>query len=262
MRNKKNSYAGSYFSTTIEKGLKILNLFDVERTNLTLKDISQELRIDTTSAYRYVNTLVQLGYVWKDPKTKMLRLGPMALTLSNKIASSSDILQTIKPLLDSTLDQYKGSIDCGFLEGDVIHRVYQNGHKEILMRNVPYLERALHCSALGKAVLAHLPENEMLSIVDGLDFIPKTKHSITDKATLLKDIRFTRKRGYAINNEEYIVGAISIAAPFINLETKQAYGAVSLGFTTVEQTLEDIEQDYSENVRDLAKNISKIIPIR
>jgi IclR family pca regulon transcriptional regulator len=256
-----NNFAGSYFSTTIEKGLKILNLFDEERTNLTLKDISQELKINTTSAYRYVNTLVQLGYVWKDPKNKVLRLGPMALTLSNKIASSSDILQTIKPLLESALDRYKGSIDCGFLEGDVIHRVYQKGHKEILMRNVPYLERALHCSALGKAILAHLPEKEMLTIVDTLDFVPKTKHSIKNKKMLLRDLEITRKRGYAINNEEYIIGAISIAAPFINSETKKAFGAVSMGFTVLEHNVKDIERNYANTVRDLAIELSKIIPI-
>jgi len=258
---KKISFAGSYFSTTIAKGLKILNLFNAERTNLTLKDISRELCIDTTSAYRYINTLVQLGYVWKDSQTKMLRLGPMALTLSNNIASSSDILQAIKPLLEKTLEQYKGSIDCGFLEGDVIHRVYQKGHKEILMKNVPYLERAFHCSALGKAVLAHLPEKEMLSIVKGLDLVPKTKNSITDRETLLKDLKITRRKGYAINNEEYIVGAISIAAPLINLETKHAYGAVSLGFTSIENTVGDIEHKYADTVLNLAKEISKIVPI-
>ena len=102
----------------------------------------------------------------------------------------------------------------------------------------------------------------MLSIVGGLDFNPKTKHSITDKETLLKDLEITRKRGYAINNEEYIIGAISIAAPFINMETKRAYGAVSLGFTAFEHNQADIERDYANTVCNLAKEISQIIPIR
>jgi len=262
MGNQKNTNPGSYFSTTIEKGLSILNLFDADRMQLTLKEVALELGIDRTSAYRYVNTLVQLGYIWKDQKTKMLRLGPMALTLSNTIVSSSDILQTIKPLLESTLELYKGSIDCGFLEGDVIHRVFQKGHKEILMRNVPYIERALHCSALGKVVLAHLPEIQMLSIVDRLDFAPKTKHSIKNKKALLEELKITRKRGYAVNNEEYIIGAISIAAPFINIETQHAYGAVSLGFTSVEHNVKDIERNCANTVCDLAKEISKIVPVR
>jgi len=262
MGNQQNTNPGSYFSTTIAKGLNILNLFDADRRQLTLKEVALELGIDRTSAYRYVNTLVQLGYIWKDPKTKMLRLGPMALTMSNTIALSSDILQTIKPILERTLELYKGSIDCGFLEGDVIHRVFQKGHKEILMRNVPYIEKALHCSALGKVVLAHLPEKKMLSIVRGLDFTPKTEHSIKDKNALFKDLEITRKRGYAINNEEYIIGAISIAAPFINIETQHAYGAVSLGFTSVAHKVSDIERDYAGIAKNLAKEISKIIPIR
>jgi len=254
--------SNSYFSTTIEKGLKILNLFKEDQTTLRLKDISIEIGTDRTSAYRYVNTLVQLGYLWKDSKTKQLRLGPMALTLSNTIISNSDILQTIKPLLDSCFETFKGSIDCGFLDGDVVHRVYQKAHREILIKNVPHLERALHCSALGKVILAFLPESQMLAIVDRLDFVRKTIYSITDRDELLEELEITRKRGYAINNQEYIPGAISIAAPFISPSTNYAFGAASLGFTSIEHTKDEIERNYSPIVCDLAQRISRMIPAR
>ena len=256
-----NKIIHSYFCTTIEKGLKILNCFRKDRMMLSLKEISQELGIDRTSAYRYVNTLVQLGYVWKDPLTKLLRLGPMALTLSNTIASSSDMMQTIKPLLDETLETYTGSIDCGILEGHIIHRVYQKAHKEILIKNVPHIETALHCSALGKITLAFLPESRMLAIVNHLDFVKKTKYSITDKKRLLEDLEISRKKGYAINNQEYIMGAISIAAPIVNSGTNIAFGATSLGFTSIEHAKTEIERDYAGVVCGLAKKISRLIPM-
>ena len=90
----------SYFSKTIEKGLRILNLFNQGRTRLSLKMISEEIGINKTSAFRYINTLVQLGYLKKDPQTKLLEIGPKAVYLSYTITKSFNLLQIIKPLVD------------------------------------------------------------------------------------------------------------------------------------------------------------------
>jgi predicted transcriptional regulator len=59
-----------YFSNAIANGLKILRLFDTDRTKLSLNEISQELGLNKASVFRFVNTLIELGYLIKEPRTK------------------------------------------------------------------------------------------------------------------------------------------------------------------------------------------------
>ena len=62
-----------YFSKTIEKGLSIINLFDQNHTRRNLTEISRILGFNSTSTYRYVNTLVELGYLKRVSNSKMLK---------------------------------------------------------------------------------------------------------------------------------------------------------------------------------------------
>ena len=64
-----------YFSTSLEKGLRVLSLFDTENRSFTQTEISRILSMNMTTTYRFVNTLVELNYLEKDAKTKEVRLG-------------------------------------------------------------------------------------------------------------------------------------------------------------------------------------------
>jgi len=64
------------FSKIIDKGLNILDLFRPEATSLSLKEIAEATGINRTSSFRFVDTLVQLGYPRKDPRLKLIKPGP------------------------------------------------------------------------------------------------------------------------------------------------------------------------------------------
>ncbi len=250
-----------YFSKTIEKGLKILNLFNQNRTSLTLKEISQDVDINKTSAFRFANTLIQLGYLRKDPKTRLLKLGPKALFLSHSLMKSFDLLQIIKPFIDDAYKRYNNTIDSALLDGNTILILYRREAKDTLTFRLPPVTTALYCTALGKAALAHIPENEILAIIEQIDFIKKTKNSLVNKEALMTDLKKTRKRGYSLNNEEYVLGLISIGAPLLNMEANRAIGAISFDFSTAQYSLNTIERKYAKTIVKLAKDISAMIPI-
>ncbi len=171
-----------YFSKSFEKGIRILNLFNPERTSLNLKEVSEEMGLNMTSAFRYVNTLIQLNYLKREPKTKVLKLGSAALSMGYRLTKSFDPLQTIKPLLDAAHAKHNVSVDSVLFEKDSVVRLYQREVKGALIFHLPVVERALHCMAMGKAILAFLPEKEMIELVESLPLTGKTKHSLTDKA--------------------------------------------------------------------------------
>lgn len=250
-----------YFSTSVEKGLRVLNLFNHERQRLSLKEITESIGISKVSAFRYVNTLIELGYLRKEPQTKLIKLGPAALTLSNNLMRSFDLLEIIKPFIDDVYHTYNVSIDSALLEGDTLLKLYQRVVTETLMYTLPMVETGLHCTALGKAILSHLPEKKMLAIVDRLNLVKKTKYTLINKADLIADLEKSRERGYSINNEEYVQGLIALGAPIINKEKKQAIGAISFNFSTIEYSMDIMERKFAKAVVDLAKDISEMLPV-
>jgi len=174
---------------------------------------------------------------------------------------SFDLLEIIRPYIDEAYNMYKVSIDSALLEGNALLKLYQRVVKEKVMYDLPIVETGLHCTALGKAVLAFLPDQEMQPLVDSLNLIKRSKNTLSTKAALLADLAETRKRGYALNDEEYIIGLISIGAPLINSEADRPIGAISFTFSSAEYSAKVMEKKYAKPVMDLANRISKAIPI-
>jgi DNA-binding IclR family transcriptional regulator len=248
-----------YFSKSFEKGIRILNLFNPERTSLNLKEVSEEMGLNMTSAFRYVNTLIQLNYLKRDPKTKALKLGIAALSMGYRLTKSFDPLQTIKPFLDAAHEKHNVSVDSALFEKDSVVRLYQREVKGALTFHLPVVERALHCMAMGKAILAFLPEKEMMDLVETLHLVGETKYSLTDQADLVSDLIRTRERGYSLNNEEYVLGVISIGAPLLSREARRPFGAICFDFLTVQNSIELVERKYANTIVKLARDISEVI---
>ena len=90
-----------YFLSTLEKGLKVLSLFNHERTQISQIEIAKLIDTDKTSTYRLVNTLVILGFLKKDPQSKLLKLGTQSFTLAQNFIQGFDLLQIIRPVIDA-----------------------------------------------------------------------------------------------------------------------------------------------------------------
>ena len=248
-----------YFSKTLEKGLVILRLFDRDHTRLSLAEIARSTGINTTSTYRYVNTLVRLGYLKKHPNTKLLKLGNKALILGHNFLNSFDLLYTTKPLIDKFFRKHTVTIDTVLREGFSLIAFYRREAPNTIFFRQPLISKDLHVRATGKAVLAQFSDEEVARFFDKHTLERHTSHTLTTKKQLLADIEATRTRGYSINNEEYMVGLISIAAPLMNFQTHTVVGAVSLDFPASEISLQSIEQEYPGPLTKLANELSEIM---
>jgi DNA-binding IclR family transcriptional regulator len=246
-----------YFSKVVDKGLRILELFRPEVTSLSLKDIAAATGINRTSTFRFIDTLVQLGYLRKDPQTKLVKLGPKALNLSQNIISSFDILQIVKPLIDESYRKYNVTIDSAILDDVTLVQLYRKEALGTLVFKLPqFLPTAhLHCMAMGKACLSAMPRDVYPRAISRLSFDQRTPNSIPNLKALEADLENTRRRGYSINNEEYILGIISIGAPLFNGENK-LLGAVSFDVLSIECSKAEAEKRYAPAVVQLAKVIS------
>jgi DNA-binding IclR family transcriptional regulator len=249
-----------YFSTSLQKGLKILSLFDTEAGSLTQTEISRILALNMTSTYRFVNTLVELGYLEKDPKTKEVRLGIRSLVLGTNIIRSSDELRLMKKLVDEVHSRYNITIDVAFAVDDNLMRAYQREAKETLTYHLPAIAKnSLHNTSIGKAYLSTLSDDSLKRVVDRISFAAKTGKTIVKRDELLSEIEKTGQRGYAMCVEEYLPGLITIGAPLINLNTGMGLGGVSFDFSIIQKNAREVEEKYSALIIELAGSISEVL---
>lgn len=248
-----------YFSSSLERGLKILSLFAENKTVLTQTEISQQLRLNKTSVFRFTNTLLQIGFLTKDPETKQLKIGINAFALSHGLLKNYDAVQIISPLVDETFENYNVTIDVVLIYGDSLLTVYRREARDTFIFHTPTVvhKSAWHYYAIGKIIMAALPRDEIIDFISKYPLIQKTEKTITKEKALIKELEITRERGYSLNNEEYIQGLISIGAPLVNLHANKIIGSISFDFSTIQNSAKMIEEQYSDIIKSLAAEISK-----
>jgi len=250
-----------YFSKSLEKGLKILSLFNGDTPVLTQSQIAKTLDLNMTSTYRYINTLEELGYLEKDAKTKEIRPSILCLMFFNNLMQATDRLRLIKEAVDRVHRENNISIDVVLVADDTLKRLYHREAQETLTYSVPdNSKNCLHNTALGKAYLSGLPENEMLARIDKLTLSVRTEKTITAKKRLVKELKAIKKCGYAMAEEEYLSGLLAIGAPLINPVSGVAVGAVSFDFSVLQHRKDEIESKYADQVVKMAGLLSEMLP--
>ena len=245
-----------YFSKSLEKGLKILALFNRESPVLTQSEIARALTLNPTSTHRYINTLVELGYLEKDPKTKEIRPSLLCLLLCTNLMRATDHLRMIKGVVDRIHSENNISIDVAFVVDDTIVHIYHREAEETLTYRLPdFSKNCLHNTALGKAYLSSLPDDLIAEKIDTLNFVAKTDKTIVDKDDLAVELHKTKARHYAMSNEEYLPGLIAIGAPLCDPISGKGVGAVSFDFSVLQNSAEDIEAKYGHLIRETAKSL-------
>ncbi len=250
-----------YFSKSLEKGLSILTLFNRDTPALTQSEIAKTLGLNMTSTYRYINTLVELGYLEKNVKTKEIRPALLSIVLCTNLMRASDQLALIEELVDRIHRESNISIDMALVVNDALVRIYHREAQETLTYRLPDVSpNCLHNTALGKAYLASLPEDQAVAKIASLDLVGRTAKTITDKDRLLTEIQRAKARGYAMSAEEYLSGLLAIGAALRDPVNGDGVGAVSFDFSVLQQNPSRIEATYADLIQETARKLSALLP--
>jgi len=250
-----------YFSKSLDKGLKILALFNRETPVLTQSEIATTLDLNRTSAYRYINTLVELGYLEKDTKTKEIRPSILCLLFCNNLMRATDHLKMIREVVDRIHSENNISIDVAFVVDDAMVHIYHREAQETLTYRLPdFSKNCLHNTALGKAYLSSLPDDLMAEKIDTMRLVARTEKTIVDKDTLAEELKKTKVRQYALSAEEYLPGLVAIGAPLYDPISGKGVGAVSFDFSVLQHSAEDIKAKYGDMIRETARSLSGLLP--
>ncbi len=178
-----------------------------------LSELSQRSGLAVPTIHRLMRTMVELGYARQEPSRKYA-LGPRLVLLGD---SAGRLLGTwATPHLRRIVDELGESANLALLDGhEVLYVAQAPGHHEMRMFTEVGRRAAAHCTAVGKAILAGLPEARVEAILRAAGMEARTPNTITTSAALMDELAHVRARGYALDEQEQEVGVrcVGVALP-------------------------------------------------
>lgn len=245
--------------TAIEKTIQVLKTLSEQPYEFSATQLSNILGFNRTTIHRILNSLENEMFIIRNESNKTYSIGPSLYHVGVQYLNRKSNYTDIKSIIDEASKEVGQSIGYTIIVNKKIINIYESEtYYPIRIRYQQGDYYPINCGAYGKTIMAfYEPIEDLEKIVYQIELVKKTKNSITDPVKLLKEYEKIRKNGYAISDEENILGAIGVGAPVFNSSGK-IHGA--LAAAVVKNTLNKKELDTLINVIiDGAKKISKYI---
>lgn len=170
-----------------------------------------------TTVHRILYSLEKLGYVEKDDVKAHYHLAPKFFELTGPAIHFRRLQRAAKSVMQNLLLRFGETINLGVLdEGQVAYIEVLQSPSVLRAAAIPGQRNPVHSTALGKVMLAFLPESEVESIIDRHPMIRRTPKTITQKKHLLEHLASVRERSVALDMEENLTGVVCVAAPIFD----------------------------------------------
>lgn len=198
---------------SVRKALEILCSFSRESSSLTVSELSRRLAIPKSTTHNLLRTLQSLDFLTQDPAGKQFRLGPRVFELGLVFSHITQMVAMAYPRLRRLAEQTRETVKLATISGgEVLILAAVESPFQLHTRGDVGRRAPLHCTSLGKAMLASLADSEIREIVAHQGLAPLTARTITSLASLEEEIRRIRVVGHAIDWEENEEGVCCVAA--------------------------------------------------
>jgi DNA-binding IclR family transcriptional regulator len=197
--------------------LLILEVFAKHDRAMSSTDVHAQIDLPYQTVHRLLVSLEQEGFLAREanekrfrPTRRLRQMGAGLLHLSQYHITRHQILKNVSAQTGETVNfvipQELGMHYLDRVETDWAFRVQLPRGS-----NVPF-----HCTASGKTFMASLGKTARSKFIDGLQLEPQTENTLSSKSDLMDELALSAKRGYAIDNEEFMQGMVAIAVPIVD----------------------------------------------
>ena len=248
---------------SVVKAIRILNLFSAAEPRLSLATISARMEMPKSTVHNLLNTLLAQGFIEKVDGDHYA-LGTAPLSLTQRIRVNVEVRDPAAPLLRHLADATHESVYLTVLDGDFALYIYAVESPQRLEARTAVGDRAhLHCTSVGKAMLAHLDDGQRAAILARQGLPAFTPLTLTDAALLAEELALTRQRGFSIDCEGHERGTYCIGAPIFAAQGT-VLGACSVSGVDPEIVASRMES-IARQVVHTAQQISRLmgfVPVR
>ncbi len=227
-------------SGSLQRGLAILEALGKYQDGVGSSQLARDVGMPVSSVHRLLNTLIDHRFVSYDPQTRRYELGVRIFELSHYVPTIQSLIeQSATPLRRLAQDTGETML---LAIRDGTEMVYVNhtaGWQSIQIRGKVGDRGPLHCTSMGKSLLAFLPEAERDALMSELALKAFTPRTITDPELLRQELDHVRAQGYAIADEEHEPQIRAIGVPVFN-RNQRVVAALSLAGPVFRVTVEDL----------------------
>lgn len=240
----------------VERAFKILITLCNADGGMSLGELSGRVGLHKSTVHRLLQSLINYQLASQDPNTRLYRAGLKIFELAHQVLSKIDLRGQALPELKELSQRLNETIHLAVLDNDeMIYIDKQETQRTIRMYSAIGKRGPLHCTGVGKVLLAYLPEERLEQIIKKKGLHRYTEKTITSPSELKRHLALVRKRGYAIDDTEHEPEIRCVACPIRNY-TGEVIAAISLTVPASRMSREEIEA-LAPLVRSYADRISR-----
>ena len=208
---------------SLDRGIQIL-LILAEHNSASITELAEALGVDKSTASRLAETLRKRDMVRVDPETKKFRLGFRILHLGEALKDDLNVIAIARPMLLSLSAQINESVHfCAYNNNCVYVMDQVRSSKNYALSATVGMIEPLHCSSVGKCILAYRRPDTIRALLEDYTFTKYTDKTIVNKEELLAHLETIRQAGYALDDEEMAPGVLCIAVPVYDYRNSVRY---------------------------------------
>ncbi len=250
---------------TLERASFILDILGQSPQGISIKDLSDKMRLPKGTTHRLLSSLSYFGYVRQDQGTKNYFLGFKLVELGNMLLGQLDLRKEAEPFLRDLAERTKETVHLVILDGNEIvylDKLETEPHTGGLrMASRVGSRNPAHSCAVGKVLMAHLPVEALARLVEDKGLPRRTANTITDFKQLRDHMAVVRKQGYAVEDEENERGIRCVGAPIFN-EAGRVVAAISVSGPAFRVTKKSVQESLKKEVMETALRISQRLGFR
>lgn len=245
-----------YTVRVLDRALDVLETLRDAGRPVTLQELASRLRQAKSSVFRLLATLERRGYVERADGDRRYQLGAAWLTYRDGGAHGT-LTEAAVPQMRALVEAFGETVNLGVLrDGEILYLEIMESPHSFRMAAAPGTRSPVHCTALGKAIAAYLPEIAVAEVVRARGLPALTPRTITSRAALRRELARTRARGYAEDNAETEPEASCIGAPILGPHG-DVIGAISLSGPT--SRMRPIKSAAARTLMDACRHISRAL---
>lgn len=220
---------GVKFTNSIERGLKVFETFTPATPRLRLQQIADKTGLPKVTVFRFVRTLMKLGYISHDPESKTYSLTPRVLSLGFTALSSIELRDVARLYLEELSRITDQNVNLGIMDKSEVVYIECIKRRQIISIDLYVGSRVnMYRTSIGRAILAFLsPDIYQTTLTDMLKYTEAVKY-IGPKGERLVDIlEEVRQKGYALTDGDFVPGVRTVAVPIFNAKA-DVEGAINM----------------------------------
>lgn len=227
---------------TLGKALTLLDVVAASDHPPTISELALKAGLTRPTAHRLVQTLVAAGFLQQDLLDNRLTIGFAVLPLASSLLDRNRLRLEALPHLQALAHKMNERVNLGILNRNRV-LILAGGEKPSLPTIYSRFGRSVpvHCCALGKAMLAFLPTEDVQAIVKAQPLTARTPKTITTVSALLKDLEAVRARGYSIENGENSPTSCCVGVPILD-DHDRPIAAISVSARSLDALIRNISE--------------------